>query len=747
MTPRIVLAVLGLAAAVIVVAMLASDETAVEPAVRGVALVTGAREDTGESVASTPVDAPAVDELLVRVEWSDGTPAVGINVAVTPHWNAGPFAHIVEGKTDDRGECRLASLEPGVHTLLLDRVVTEPVDVAADTPTETLITIPDGIDISGVVVDRRGEPIAGASIALDMILFERTREATVTDAEGRFAIRDAHMLQAIYVTHPLYQAAVPVDVMNTERVTVTLIEGARRLRGVVHAETGEPVPEALVVLAVHHEETYGRFAVHLASPHVARTDSAGRYAFEGLAAKPVTVDARAPGFARKTDVVDLSSAGEHELDITLRHGWTVHGAVTDEDGEPLQHATVRWGDWSFGNDLQWSTGADGRFRLDRLPPDWHTSTKDIVVEHREHLPASSADFVLGRAGVDFVPGPVVEWNPVLRGGGEISGLVVPPDDESLAGVLVHLMLDGQDVDVAGLRDGRFHFAGLVDGLYTVNVDKIGFGTVASQSRVSVGSDLTLHIESFDPARVVGRVVSLRDERPTISLRRAYKMIGVPVDDDGRFDVELLPGEYHVEVETFGFITDQAITFIVKPGETFDLGDVEVIPREGGVYVRLDLPEGIRERDVQLSLRRADLNSRSSRFVFDDDGIYRASGGAGEHVVVVRGKGAASAAYPVTIDPRRAQELAVRVEKGYPLALDVRTGDGGRSLGVLDVTVLNERRQNVDSRRLPMQQGTRRVELWLAPGWYEVQLDDDAGRRAFGSVEITEDGAPLAVHLP
>ena len=62
-------------------------------------------------------------------------------------------------------------------------------------------------------------------------------------------------------------------------------------------------------------------------------------------------------------------------------------------------------------------------------------------------------------------------------------------------------------------------------------------------------------------------------------------------------------------------------------------------------------------------------------------------------------------------------------------------------------VRDEAGVEIYAERLPYMKGSRPWMLWLASGRYEVMVDDDVGGHASEFVDMTEDGAALAVHVP
>jgi len=106
--------------------------------------------------------------------------------------------------------------------------------------------------------------------------------------------------------------------------------GGLVLEGTVVNETGEPVPEAFVV--VHRSDMLFDFVT-------AYTDEQGSYRIQGLGDGEFLVHADAVhrGFVRTRTPIDLDSANKRtQLDFTLRQGVVISGKFVDEDGNDWQ---------------------------------------------------------------------------------------------------------------------------------------------------------------------------------------------------------------------------------------------------------------------------------------------------------------------------------------------------------------------------------------------------------------------------
>ena len=112
------------------------------------------------------------------------------------------------------------------------------------------------------------------------------------------------------------------------------------------------------------------------------TDAEGRFAFETLEPGTLRIVARAPGFApAREDHLELPDRAEHALaDIVLEPGVVLSGRVVDRERKGVEGATLLQpldcGRDQGGNEVSFpsrgvplaTTGADGAFTIDELPP-------------------------------------------------------------------------------------------------------------------------------------------------------------------------------------------------------------------------------------------------------------------------------------------------------------------------------------------------------------------------------------------
>jgi protocatechuate 3,4-dioxygenase beta subunit len=158
------------------------------------------------------------------------------------------------------------------------------------------------------------------------------------------------------------------------------------LRGRVTDETGQPLPDAEVV--VRHSE--GGFRLHAPSKN-AQTDEEGRYALGPFGPGLYNVAVDAKGYTATRVREHPLAAPEETLDVSLPRAVPVEGTVVDEDGKPVAGASL----FMFGpaDDPEDEDGeprftyasadSDGAFLLDAPQPGGYR----IKLEHTDFLVA------------------------------------------------------------------------------------------------------------------------------------------------------------------------------------------------------------------------------------------------------------------------------------------------------------------------------------------------------------------------
>jgi RNA polymerase sigma factor (sigma-70 family) len=261
----------------------------------------------------------------------------------------------------DRGYGPL--LEPGVPAI----------------PADHTIEMEGGVTIGGVVRNRDGKPIAGATVivmaragadgATDWSYVPEVKVAT--DAEGRWRFNQmptGWSFVYLRVTHPDYVPTFmqrdfprPSDLLLKAKKAETILDEGSALAGRVVDDRGRPLAGAKVGLGADRRIGDRGF------PAV-ETDAEGRFRFGHVPIGTQTVTAQSPGRAPEMAEV-VVAPGMKPVEFRLGPGHLIRGRVVNPQGKPLDGVTVQAMDWKGHLSLDWTakTDAEGRFTWDSAP--------------------------------------------------------------------------------------------------------------------------------------------------------------------------------------------------------------------------------------------------------------------------------------------------------------------------------------------------------------------------------------------
>ncbi len=343
------------------------------------------------------------------------------------------------------------------------------------------VGVAGGAAVEGTVTDGTGAPVRGADVLVytkvDGTRNEWRNVAARTRADGTYRVEGlaACLLSTLLVDA---EGFAPISILRntplaagtTERWDVRLFRGAT-LRGRVLGEDGS-VPEGAVV-ALRHPD------LEPAPPtRLARIDAEGRFSFEAVALGTAEWKVNAPGWddpaAEAVPVradgrpsqpwrsLRLGTEGESQtLELRLRRGAAVAGTVVWGDGRPVEGARIEVvlpptpGAEAGSGARPATSGPDGRFTLDALPPGSGASLRALLpgARTRTDVPIPGG------------PGPHELVLTLVRTG-SIHGRVVDERGEGLR--RVHVGLDGGS-GVYADEAGRFRLSEVPIGPHEVHL--------------------------------------------------------------------------------------------------------------------------------------------------------------------------------------------------------------------------------------------------------------------------------------
>jgi carboxypeptidase family protein len=452
------------------------------------------------------------------------------------------------------------------------------------------VVLDRGGTIDGFVRDGTGQPLGGARVTATSDLgmavsgWETDKESieATTDARGHFRLDGIGPgLSSLSATAHGFGSARKGNVRPGSTVTLIARPGGW-LAGQVNDPQGRPVQGALV-RAEMEPQPGGSSAVET-------TDAGGRFEVTGLDVGTYSVVARhadfAPGVATGV-AVDVE--GRADLSVVLAVGAAITGRLVDAEERPLdgrvaaQELAGQPMARSLAELLRADAGADGRFRIEKVPPGSY-GLGAVAAGHagrRIDVEVSSRQAVIDLGDI------ALERGLAIRGRVRTSSGAPVPDAQITTG--------GFDIwgatfsETRSDADGSFVLAGVTPAPTRVSVRATGFASV--NKTMTPGAD-PVDLILTAGASVTGIVVEDGD-RPL----DAYRIVANPVDHasrgegtaeksvgstDGRFLLEdLAEGTYVLQV----LVPDRAPATLsgvrVSAGRTTDAGIIRV-PRGGVV---------------------------------------------------------------------------------------------------------------------------------------------------------------------
>ena len=583
--------------------------------------VVSERESVGLALVATeaaPVPELAVraSSLSIRAAWSDsGEPISDLTVRLEPQANTGIYGAIAT-VTDREGNAAVDELAPGTWILRPERGPWRWLEVATGEELDEELTISRvGRDVSGVVVDNRGAPVAGAEIWVSSPgTPNQGRVQTQTNDEGWFELTDLDPSAWLTARRAPESASarflvesLPVTAEgNASQVTLAVERMPASIHGRVVDPDGMPIPGAKVAafvtqLTAPSLDTRGWVSLPF-QPDAVTTDALGRFELGPLPRMRPVLDVSADGF----ETLRLSAYSIHTspavgAELTLARTLpeddaaraSIAGRAVSEDGEALAGWTVEAELASSlpGNPISYATGnrfglsrtltdADGRFALAsrrnepyvvRLlaPATAREPESASAWAWREDVYANDEELLLTAA---TSAGPAGSVRGRLVSDGTI--------DCGAADVLLSSGALAHSLRVPTDGAGDFAFDSLAPGAYTLSTRIAGtlwphFQTfeVAAEGETDLGL-----VEIVPPGSLRLRVFipGGREQRRYVAhLRRASEGVRFDEKRDSRLTPKeergdqvfenLLPGTYNVEAR-LGNFHGQQLELEVVPGE-------------------------------------------------------------------------------------------------------------------------------------------------------------------------------------
>jgi protocatechuate 3,4-dioxygenase beta subunit len=539
--------------------------------------------------AGTPVDLGDIvleTGLTIRGRVRDHNGSAIAEAQVNAFARRPGFGNMNSARSEPDGSFVLGGLTPGTYRVTARAsgygVATRSVEAGGDGG-DFVLDAAGGV--TGLVVDEAGKPVD----AFRVMARPKQEESgfrvpptyeMVADAEGRFTLED--MAAATYVLQVSAPDRADGVVSNVKIAPGALVDvgrirlaGGGTVRGTVVDAGGTPVPGANITVRGQSQA----FGAGAGGETV--SDGAGAFEIRGVASGTIDVLGKHPSYADAHVSVDVDPArGPAEARLVMSPGGRVEGSVRRRDGSGVagvmvQVTSLQGGGVSFPGQEVKTTSSDGTFAVDHMPAGRVDVT--LLVGTAGQYQAGSTkqvNVVEGETAVaDFVTGEILVSGVVTRGGAPAPNLRVTVRGERQYGIF--MSFNASPVPAAPSGPQRGTAVTREDGSYELLVDEPGKHHASAASLDGRLSYPTRPVDipdtdsfalnlAFSGTPVTGIVLDRETEQPIIDANlyaspkepnRGFGGGGAASGPDGRFTMELDPGDYTMNVGAEGYARD------------------------------------------------------------------------------------------------------------------------------------------------------------------------------------------------
>jgi protocatechuate 3,4-dioxygenase beta subunit len=530
--------------------------------------------------------------LTIRGRVRDGRgPIAGAKVYALPPRPMPTRAFEAFSETD--GSFVIAGLEPGVYRLGARAPGYSGTDKRADAGADKVdILLAAGGGVSGTVLDEAGRPVEWFRVSASIVRSEGVQPGVImtgspgrigNGTDGHFVLED--LAEGSYVVEAGASGRSSGHVSDvkvtagstTDAGTIRLSRGGT-VRGTVVDTSGAAVPGVVITVGGP-----GRNYTSFGESPQGVSDPLGAFEITGVPAGTVELVAAHPSYSegRASGIEVDPATGAAEARIVLNQGGRIEGWVRRRDGTGIAGACVNVLS-SPGGGMVGRSGpgmlvanADGGFVAEHVPPGRATVT--LMTRSGNSYTSAAFSDVEVREG-ETTPAEIRSRDIFVSGHVTRAGAPLPGVRLTLRGDRMMMMMVGggpsTDVPAAPVGPQRMTAVTGEDGGYEMIAEQPGRAYVTAERLDGKGSlpgrsvelpdadAYTLDI-AFSGATLSGVVIDRDTEQP---VSRAYVGAapvkpdaarpvfgsGAETGDDGRFQIDVEPGDYRVSAGAEGY---------------------------------------------------------------------------------------------------------------------------------------------------------------------------------------------------
>lgn len=406
-----------------------------------------------------------------------------------------------------------------------------------------------GTKLRGRIEDATGGVIEGAFVSVEDPS-GASLAATRSLADGEFELWGPTGPVLIRAIAEGYAASEERLVLPSGAVVLRLAPESAIAGRVLDAESGQPIADAIVVARRSDDDSRSRSDD---DRFTARSDADGHYQLVGMPPGAFALTSQSPaGYGASDGAVVLGFAERREgVDIRIHRGTSLRVEVVRiEQGDGCPAAQIRLLEEQTNHAIAAITDAHGQAQLS-LPVAGVYQVEVACVGHRAVDPQQTVE-LSGRADEQQTLRIEVERGVSVRG-----RVVAESDGTPIADAVVALSSVHASSPAATTTtdpEGRFELTGLDAGDYVALASAPGWFPLETPVAISLPSDDAITIPLRSGGTLIGRVIET-DGTAVLDARvlvRRHSQNGrfrgeTIVDGEGRFELELPPGEYGVDV--------------------------------------------------------------------------------------------------------------------------------------------------------------------------------------------------------